>query len=85
MSRLENWSLICKMDNPFQAPELYPVLAQGQVYGDIRFFEGTFITTSMVKSFDKENRILITQNTTYELGEPSPSHKQYLIDNNIEF
>ena len=85
MSRLENWSLIYTIDNPFQAPELHPVLVQGQVYNDIRFFDGTFITPSMIKSFDRENRILITQNTTYELGEPSPIYKQYLIDNNMEF
>jgi hypothetical protein len=85
MPRLEKWSLTQRMDDPFRAPELYPVFAQGEIYNDIRFFDGTFITTSMIKEVDIDSKTLTTLNTVYELGEPSDEYKVFLKLNQIEF
>jgi hypothetical protein len=41
----------------------------GNVHGDNRFADGTFIQTSAIVELDRENKILKTKNSTYELGE----------------
>lgn len=55
MSRLENWSE-------------YGKCVVGEIFGDNRFPDGSFITTSEVKTLDREAKTLQTRNTLYELG-----------------
>lgn len=45
---LKNWSLTCRSVDHYKAPELQVIALQGEVYGDPRFPDGTFITTTRV-------------------------------------
>lgn len=81
MPKLEEWSLSQDNSNPYQAPELRAVRLHGKVYGHERFEDGDPVTTSRVHNLDMKNRIAKTNNTTYELGEPSVEYVEWLESN----
>ncbi len=53
--KLENWYIIGNC-------------CFGEVYGNPKFEDGTFVRTSTIKEYNKERSILQTKNSTYELG-----------------
>ena len=81
--KLENWSFIQDTSNPYMAPELRTSHLQGNVYGRKEFEDGTFVTTSFIRDVNLKEKIAITGNTTYELGEISSEFEEWLILNNI--
>jgi len=83
MPRLENWSVcILPSDDPYKAPELWPMVLQGLYYGDIyddkRFDRGTYINTSSIKEINTITKKAQTSNTLYELGAPDPNFIEYI-------
>lgn len=48
--RLKNWSVFQHEDNGFLPPELQKSYLQGDVYGNPRFEDGDFVTTSRIIS-----------------------------------
>lgn len=40
----------------------------GMIYEDDRFINGEVVKTSLVRSLDRENGVLTTNNTIYDLG-----------------
>lgn len=69
--RLENWSI----KKAFLTEDL---TASGEIYGDPRcndrfdFHDGKVIYTTALEEINIESNYIITRNTLYELGEPSP-------------
>lgn len=49
---LRNWSVFLHNRNEYQAPELGSPRLQGEVYGNIKFKNGTFINTSAIVSIE---------------------------------
>ena len=75
MPRLENWSLVIKTVNPYQAPELGVQCLHGFVYGYPRFEDGTEITTSRIERIEEE--IVVTKSgTRYALGDVDPDYEK---------
>ena len=46
--RLKNWSIYSVPLNDFAAPELSKFYLQGNVYGNPKFQDGSFVTTSRI-------------------------------------
>ncbi len=70
--RIENWELVAAPENPYQAPEIWPLRLQGEVYGHDRFEDGESITTSRI--VHAEGKFVRTNNNEYILGEPSEKY-----------
>jgi hypothetical protein len=67
MPRLESWSMIAALADPYKAPEQATMRLAGLVYGHPRFADGDQVTTSSIES--REGEIVITASgTRYELG-----------------
>jgi hypothetical protein len=72
--KLENWSVTCRWDQPYIAPELKTCL-QGLVYGHPEFPDGETVTTSIIKEVTVEGHIVTKSGSTYELGEVDPAYE----------
>jgi len=70
MPRIENWSTYLYPNNEYLAPELRPMILQGNIYEDSRFDDGSFIHTSRLIEIDIKNKFAKTSRTEYILGEP---------------
>ena len=69
--KLENWSVVAGMANPYQAPEQCVQCLHGTVYGHPRFEDGSSITTSRIVR--AQGGIIETfSGSLYELGEVDP-------------
>lgn len=85
--RLENWSVVMCDSDPYRAPEQRVACLAGTVSGhpgreykeDLE--DGKPVRTSRIVMLDPVLRIAATQNTEYELGEPSPTWLKWLSDN----
>ena len=64
--RLENWRVY-----KYIAWEI----AEGDIYNDTRWADGTRVYTSEVKSISEDKTQLQTQNTLYVLGQPAAEPK----------
>jgi hypothetical protein len=72
--RMENWSVIADLRDPYKAPDS-AVCLHGKVYGHPSFLDGTEITTSPILAVSPENpREVHTCNTRYCLGEVDPDY-----------
>ena len=78
--RIEQWGFSLKA-KPYEAPELAKTVLVGYVYGNLKFPDGTFVTTSRVREIDLQNMKIKTSNSEYELGEMAPSFKDYMERN----
>ena len=81
--KIECWSICLDCTNIFQAPELCKKYLQGNVYGNDRFKEGTFIHTSSIQEIDLDNGIVKTRNSTYKLGKIDEEYLEYCEQNNV--
>lgn len=84
MPRLENWSVITRTVNPFQAPELGFAALHGNVYDNPNFDDGDEVDTSVIKSIDLDKKVAQTRNTLYELGEPDAKWLEWLKENGYD-
>lgn len=76
MPTIENWSTYQDNTNEYLAPELRPVILQGNIYHDSRFNDGSFISTSRLIKIDIKNNFAKTNHTEYVLGEPDAEFKK---------
>lgn len=81
MTRLDNWSIVVRTENPFQAPELGSVCMQGEIYNDDRFEDGESVTTGCILYFDSVAKIAKTRRTEYQLGDIDSTFEAYLEEN----
>jgi hypothetical protein len=81
MPRLEEWSIVAKPCNPFQAPELWSNVLHGKVYDNERFEDESEISTSNIHELNLKENYAQTRNTRYELGKPSEEYLNWLDSN----
>jgi hypothetical protein len=82
-ARIENWSIIGYGLDPYKAPEQAVIVLAGLVYGHPNFKEGHEVATSPLTMISVRNKVAVTVNTTYELGEPSPEFIAWLSENGL--
>lgn len=82
MSRLENWKF-SNYINWFQYPTEDRLQIIGNVYDYItdRFTDGTEVRTSEVLTFNVDDLIVETLNTTYQLGQIDEDFKEFVEKN----
>jgi hypothetical protein len=80
---LKEWSVVEKVSDPYQAPELRRHGLKGKVYGHPEFFDGEPIVTS--SGIRAEGRHVWTKSgTEYVLeGPPDENYVKYLNENSI--
>ena len=75
--RLENWSIVSDNPNPYTPPEAVAHYLRGAVYGNPKFEDGSFVTTSLV--IGSTGRLCQTKGGhTYELGQVDLHYLDYL-------
>ncbi len=84
MPRLENWKICESPSQDFIAPEIRKRFINGNVYGHSKFNEGVPVNTSILLSIDIANRVAVTKNSVYELGEMDPEYKKWYEKNIFE-
>ena len=57
---LKNYKIQYDMDG-------FPIVATGQVFGNPKFKDGTFVVTSKIISYNMEKNVITTMNSVYEL------------------
>ena len=77
-AKIEKWSVVGYNVDPYKAPEQAVSALVGLVKGHPRLTDGHQILTSPLTMISYRNRIAMTANTTYELGEPDPEFIQWL-------
>jgi len=86
MPTLENWSITRRpSSDPYKAPELWPLVLQGNVSNDYRFLHNEPITTSRIVEFhpfDPNGGWAATRSgTVYKLGSISSEWTKYMKEN----
>ena len=83
MAEIKNWNPgreggLAKLENWRVYPYFGCQVAEGDVFNDKRWDDGTHIYTSAVQSISEDKTQLQTRNTTYALGQPAvePKSKQ---------
>lgn len=78
---IKNWFISSYSPNPYRAPELCPTVIYGNVYGSEKFEDGTFIHTSRIMKYVKEQeRIFVkTKNSIYEIRENEMA-EEYMVN-----
>jgi len=82
MAKIENWHVKLPLkgrplsDQPF-------ISLTGDIYGHPELADGEHATTSRVQTFD--GRQIRTASREYELGEPSQSYKDWLVDEGLTY
>lgn len=82
-AKLQNWSVIGYGIDPYKAPEQAVIVLSGIVTDHPKLDDGTEICTSPLKMISVRNKVAVTTNTTYQLGEPSPEFVQWLNESGI--
>jgi hypothetical protein len=82
-AKLEKWSVIGIGTDPYKAPEQAAIVLSGVVEGHPKISDGTEICTSPLTMISYRNKVALTTNTAYELGEPSPDFLRWCSENNI--
>ena len=84
MPKLENWNLVLRSNNPFQAPETCPVALHGRVTGREGFEDGSDVTTSPLDHIEEVGNgvdVAVTKSgTRYTLGAVDPKYVRSLLD-----
>lgn len=77
-TQLKNWSFTMRGDDPYQPPESYIPVLQGNVYGHVnpnRHHDGKFIITSRL--IGKRNGLAVTQSgSEYDLVDVDPNYEK---------
>ena len=83
MPILENWSIIRDNNDPYLAPELRTIRLNGDIFDDeqMRFENGTNVSTSKLKELNIKKGYARTLNTTYVLGKVSEEFQKFMDDN----
>ena len=79
---VEQWALVDGGSDPFQAPELRPVLLTGTCYNHPHVPNGE-LTSSELQMLDERQGIARSLNTQFTLGTPSPEFLEWLKRGNI--
>ena len=74
MCRLENWSVVALIQNPYMAPEARGRALTGRVYDDPRFENGTTICTTALVGVSGQT-VTTRSGSVYELGEVDPAYE----------
>lgn len=74
--KIENWSvtLVGPID-PYKPPEAHKQAISGNVYGNPKFPEGCFVTTSSIKRVLSDG-VITKSGSFYELGEIDPEYEK---------
>jgi len=77
--KLENWSFVVSIGDPYKAPEQWRRALAGEVHGNPNFENGKRIITSNVTEFDPERLTARTESgSVYVLGQIDPGFADYL-------
>ncbi len=79
MPKLENWSMVNRNENSYQAPEQGIPALSGEVYNHPRFEDGLIVTTSSIINKKGEN-VLTYSGSEYELGKVSEEYEKIYPD-----
>jgi len=80
--KLENWSFVVSIGDPYKAPEQWRKALSGEVHGNPNFENGKRIVTSNVMEFDPEQLTARTESgSVYVLGQMDPGFADYLATN----
>lgn len=79
--RIENW-FVTRLGDMYTSPEMSSMLIHGEVYGNPKFIDGTYINTSRVITVEG-NKITTRSGSVYELGIPNPEYVQWCKENNL--
>ena len=78
--RLENWDVGTDerlvIDNPYMPPEMFPLSAEGNVYGSDEYEDGEKIVTSMIIKME-DSHIYTKTGSIYKLGEPDKEYVEW--------
>lgn len=80
-AKLENWSIVMGITNPYQAPEQAKPAFKGEAHGHPRFDAGEEVFTGSVESFDPIKKVAYTRRTRYELGSMNSEFKNWMKTN----
>ena len=83
MPRLENWSVVVRPKDPYQAPELWATILAGNVYGHSKpdvFPDGSEINTSLVVSV-KGREVKTYSGSVYTLGKVDENYVKWCEEN----
>jgi len=72
---LENWFVSYIQEDPYMAPELCPRCLKGDVFGNEKFEDGSFIRTSDIKG-KRNDKIVTHSGSEYELGVPDKEYEE---------
>jgi hypothetical protein len=72
---INNWAIVHGDVDPYQAPEAIPKYLTGDVVGHPRLGDMDGVRTSQIMSYDKENKVVVTKNNNYVLGEVHPNYE----------
>lgn len=82
---LEQWAVVsARSTDPYQAPELRPIMVTGRCYDVPNHSDGKEITTSIVHTLDEEEGVVHTLNSKYNLGTPSPDFVHWRMQQSAE-
>lgn len=81
MIRLENWSVIVRAKDSYQAPELWSTTLYGNAYGHPKFNDGDIVSTSSI--MEVNGRIIKTYNSVYELGKVSEDYVKWCEEHKV--
>ena len=82
-AKIEKWSVLSYGVDPYKAPEQAATVLAGFVSGHPKLSDGTQICTSPLQMISYRNKIALTTNTMYELGEPDPAFLEFLAQNGL--
>jgi hypothetical protein len=77
--KIDNWSIVLIIDNPYSAPECGFVTLHGFVTNHPDH-EDKYLQTSELLHFDLKSKTAKTKSRFYRLGDPSKKFLRYLKD-----
>lgn len=78
--RIENWSIVAEND-PYTPPEQICRSVEGEVFGNPKFEDGTFVHTSGIRKVDGP-RVTTRSGSVYTLGTPAAAYIEWCRRNN---
>lgn len=80
--KIENWAIVGSPFGPFKPySSEYEISISGTVYGNPKFEDGKWITTSKIVGYDFDANCVITKsNSLYELGTVNPDYEKEYPD-----
>jgi hypothetical protein len=79
MIKIENWSIVEKADNPYQAPELRKQYLRGTVYNHPIKGDGKLVITSSIIK-EEDGYIITNSGSIYELGTVDEEYEKLFPD-----